>query len=82
MERRAALRRYIVRIRKKVPLPLGGHGQPLARVCGLENRMKGGFQLSLVLVSEQLSTMVVGGVKLRPKLRNQQLMVPAIILCM
>lgn len=49
MERGAGLRRYVVRIRKKVPLSLSGHSEPHARVCGLANGVKAGFQLPLLL---------------------------------
>lgn len=41
--------RYVVRIRKKMPLSLSGHSQPRAKVCGLAKGVKAAFRFPLLL---------------------------------
>lgn len=68
MERRAGLRRYLVTIMKKLPLPLGG--QSTSCQSTWFGKPKNEFYLPFILVGEHLSITVLGGVKLKPKLSH------------
>lgn len=63
-----------------MPLPLVGHSPPCARVRGLADRVKAGFQFLFAPLGEQLPVVVLGRAKLRPKLRDQLSSVPVLYL--